>query len=184
MCNPAGPENSTGLGLCPNLSHCCAPCSITKEKGTTTYSRLNLMLRGEGGRMLGKFLRKQHMEVMDLEQRFDARDELAAQSVWLVAEMEKVCADTEMNPAVKRGLGHDIQQLHEELIQSYTELKHNWPESWKGEKIPPDLKERLRQMREKREIRARAEAAWARAFATRTGGAVPTNHDIQTRPDV
>ena len=134
--------------------------------------------------MLGNILRKQLMEVMDQEQRIDARDELAAQSVWLVAEMVKVRADTGMNPAVKQGLCHDIRQLHEELIQSHTELKHNWPESWKGEKSPPDLKERLRQMREKREIRARAEASWARAFATRTGGTVPTNRDIQTRPDV
>ena len=134
--------------------------------------------------MFGNFLRKHHMEVMDLGQRYDARDELAAQSGWLAAEMEQVCKDTEMDPAVKRGLCHDIEQLYEELVQSHTELKHNWPESWKGEKSPPDLKERLRQMREKREIRARAEASWARAFATRTGGAVPTNHDIQTRPEV
>ena len=134
--------------------------------------------------MLGNILRRMHMEVLDQEQRLNARDELAAQSVWLAAEMEKVCADTGMNPAVKQGLGHDIEQLYEEIIESHTELKHNWPESWKGEKSPPDVKERLRQMREKREIRARAEAAWARAFATRTGGAVPTNHDIQTRHDV
>ena len=134
--------------------------------------------------MLGDFLRRKHMEVMDLEQRYDARDELAAQSVWLAAELEKVYADTEISPAIKRGLGHDIVQLNEELIESHTELKHNWPESWKGEKIPPDVKERLRQMREKREIRARAEAAWARAVATRAGGAVPANHNIQTRHGV
>ena len=134
--------------------------------------------------MLGIILRKMHKDLLDQEQRHDARDELAEQSVWLAAEMEKVCADTEMTLAVKRGLGHDIKQLCEEIVENYYELKRNWPESWKGEKSPPDVKERLRQMREKREIRARAEASWARAFATRTGGTVPTNHDIQTRPDV
>ena len=134
--------------------------------------------------MLGIILRKMRMDLLDQEQRHDARDELAAQSVWLAAEMKKVCADTGMSLAVKQGLGHDIKQLCEEIIESHTELKHNWPESWKGEKSPPDVEERLRQMRERREIRARAEAAWARAFATRTGGTVPTNHDTQTRHDV
>lgn len=72
--------------------------------------------------MLGDFLRRKHMEVMDLEQRNNVRDELAAQSVWLAAELEKVYADTEINPAIKRGLGHDIVQLNEELIESHTEL--------------------------------------------------------------
>ena len=104
--------------------------------------------------------------------------------MWLAAELERVCADTGMTLAVKQGLGHDIGQLCEELIENHTELKRNWPESWKGEKSPPDLKERLRQMREKREIRARAEAAWARAVATCAGGAVPANHNIQTRHGV
>ena len=134
--------------------------------------------------MLGIIFRKMHRDLLDQEQRRDARDELAAQSVWLAAELEKVYADTEINPAIKRGLGHDIVQLNEELIESHTELKHNWPESWKGEKSPPDVKERLRQMRERREIRARAEAAWARTFATRTSGTVPTNHDNQAWHDV
>ena len=40
--------------------------------------------------MLGIIFRKMHRDLLDQEQRRDARDELVAQSVWLAGEMERV----------------------------------------------------------------------------------------------
>lgn len=116
--------------------------------------------------MIRRYLTRAAEELEDEKQRALARQEIVAQTKWIRAEMEQTAP----------GDGERIQVLDsllQELVQIFETLEHKWPESWE-ETGPPDAKERIRHLDTRREIRARADAAWARGFLERTGGTVPT----------
>ena len=116
--------------------------------------------------MLGRILRRMSDKLEDENQRGLARQEIVAQTKWIVAEMEQAA------PGDRERI-QDLHSLFQELVQIFETLEHKWPESWE-ETGPPDAKERIRRLETRREIKTRADAAWARGFAERTGGTVPT----------
>ena len=126
--------------------------------------------------MIGDFLKRMEMKTRDIERRGNAKRQLVEQLNWIAAEMGKTSLED-------RGRLEALKQLSQEMEEEFKVLDQDWPESWRGETRPPDVKERLRQLQEKREIRAKTDAARAEAIAARASRAVPTDPDPQSRDD-
>ena len=106
----------------------------------------------------------------------NAKRELVEQLNWIAAEMGKTTLEDQ-------GRLEALKQLFQEMEGEFKVLDQDWPESWRGETRPPDAKERLRQLQEKREIRAKIDAARAEAIAARASRTVPSDPDPQSRDD-
>ena len=114
-----------------------------------------------------------------MERLGQARDQRLAALRYFLEQFQWILEEMNETPAENRERVEGLRQIRTELKQEFKDLDRNWPESWTKETRPPDAKERLRQLQAKEEIGAKANTAWAKAIAARTGVIAPTNPSLQ-----